>query len=174
MSQKSTTALGAASKATTVYGSASAAQQQQQHHSYSSQNDGKINLEDYAYNKIFVGGLHYDTRDGKLFFGLLVKYMSLPVDALSSFLRLSLAEFRLYFEKYGKVISAEVMFNRETHKSRGFGFIVFEVENSAVKVCTVKEHSIDGKVVSLYFFHIPVCFFIHLLIPHYYPSFRWR
>jgi hypothetical protein len=47
------------------------------------------------------------------------------------------------------VISAEVMFNRETHKSRGFGFIVFEVENSAVKVCNVKEHSIDGKVVSL-------------------------
>ncbi len=47
------------------------------------------------------------------------------------------------------MISAEVMFNRETHKSRGFGFIVFEVENSAVKVCNVKEHSIDGKVVSL-------------------------
>lgn len=41
------------------------------------------------------------------------------------------------------------MFNRETHKSRGFGFIVFEVENSAVKVCNVKEHSIDGKVVSV-------------------------
>lgn len=47
------------------------------------------------------------------------------------------------------MISAEVMFNRETHKSRGFGFIVFEVEHSAVKVCNVKEHSIDGKVVSL-------------------------
>ncbi len=47
------------------------------------------------------------------------------------------------------MISAEVMFNRETHKSRGFGFIVFEVENSAVKVCNVKEHSIDGKVVSV-------------------------
>lgn len=61
---------------------------------------------------------------------------------------IGVAEFRAYFEKYGRVISAEVMFNRETHKSRGFGFIVFEVENSAVKVCNVKEHSIDGKVVS--------------------------
>jgi RNA recognition motif-containing protein len=40
------------------------------------------------------------------------------------------------------------MFNRETHKSRGFGFIVFETEGSAVQVCTVKEHTIDGKVVS--------------------------
>lgn len=28
--------------------------------------DPKINMEEYAYNKIFVGGLHYDTRDGKL------------------------------------------------------------------------------------------------------------
>ena len=51
--------------------------------------------------KIFVGGLHYDTRDG---------------------------EFRAYFEKYGAVQSAEVMINRETHKSRGFGFIIFEKE----------------------------------------------
>ena len=27
--------------------------------------DPKINSEEYAYNKIFVGGLHYDTRDRK-------------------------------------------------------------------------------------------------------------
>lgn len=64
----------------------------------------------------------------------------------------------MYFEKYGKVISAEVMFNRETHKSRGFGFIVFEVENSAVKVCNVKEHSIDGKVVRAVFLCVSVSF----------------
>jgi len=81
----------------------------------------KVQLDEYAYNKIFVGGLHYDTRD---------------------------AEFRSYFERYGRVVSSEVMFNRETHKSRGFGFVVFEQEQSAVRVCSVKEHSIDGKVVS--------------------------
>ena len=57
-------------------------------------------------------------------------------------------EFRSYFEKYGKVVSAEVMFNRETHKSRGFGFIVFESESSVDSVCAGKEHIIDGKVVS--------------------------
>mmetsp|Transcript_8945 Transcript_8945/g.12230 ORF Transcript_8945/g.12230 Transcript_8945/m.12230 type:complete len:937 (+) Transcript_8945:199-3009(+) len=84
--------------------------------------DPRINMEEYAYNKVFVGGLHYDTRD---------------------------AEFRAYFEKYGKVVSAEVMFNRETHKSRGFGFIVFELEQGAVKVCTEKEHIIDGKLVEV-------------------------
>lgn len=60
------------------------------------------------------------------------------------------AEFRSYFEQYGRVMSSEVMFNRETHKSRGFGFVVFEQENSAVRVCSAAadEHCIDGKVVS--------------------------
>lgn len=62
-----------------------------------------------------------------------------------------IAEFRRYFEQYGRVISAEVMFNRETHKSRGFGFIVFEKEESAVNVCSEKEHhSIDAKLVCMY------------------------
>lgn len=27
--------------------------------------DPRISMDEYAYNKIFVGGLHYDTRDGK-------------------------------------------------------------------------------------------------------------
>lgn len=26
--------------------------------------DARISMDEYAYNKIFVGGLHYDTRDG--------------------------------------------------------------------------------------------------------------
>ena len=50
-------------------------------------------------------------------------------------------------------MSAEVMFNRETHKSRGFGFIIFESEDSVDLVCEEKEHSIDGKVVSGYTNH---------------------
>ena len=57
-------------------------------------------------------------------------------------------EFRNYFEKYGRVLSAEVMFNRETHKSRGFGFIVFESEAGVDAVCAEREHIIDGKLVS--------------------------
>ena len=60
---------------------------------------------------------------------------------------LCIADFRSYFEKYGKVITAEVMFNRETHKSRGFGFIVFEREEGAEAVCADKVHIIDGKEV---------------------------
>lgn len=59
-----------------------------------------------------------------------------------------LAEFRNYFEKYGKVLTSEVMFNRETHKSRGFGFVVYETEKSVDGVCAEKEHYIDGKLVN--------------------------
>ena len=60
-------------------------------------------MDEYAYNKIFVGGLHYDTRDGKsesvvhiylflLFFVLLLKYFILcrtPALALLSLLLFS-------------------------------------------------------------------------------------
>jgi hypothetical protein len=69
------------------------------------------------------------------------------------------AEFRSYFEQFGRVMSAEVMFNRETHKSRGFGFIVFELESGAEEVCADKEHIIDGKVVSLC-----TCIYIHICV----------
>ena len=44
-----------------------------------------------AREKIFVGGLHYDTDKVGL---------------------------RKYFEQYGKILSSEVMYNRETNKSR--------------------------------------------------------
>jgi RNA-binding protein Musashi len=61
----------------------------------------------------------------------------------------SAAEFRAYFERFGRVVSAEVMFNRETHKSRGFGFIIFELEDSAINSCGDREHVINGKVVRI-------------------------
>jgi RNA-binding protein Musashi len=79
-------------------------------------------FDESAYNKIFVGGLHYDTRDH---------------------------EFREYFSRFGKVVHGEVMFNRETHKSRGFGFVVFESADSALRACDVREHIIDSKVVEV-------------------------
>lgn len=84
--------------------------------------DPRATVNDYSFNKIFVGGLHYDTRD---------------------------SDFRSYFEKFGRVITAEVMFNRETHKSRGFGFVVFEQERGAELVCEQEEHIIDAKVVEV-------------------------
>ncbi|KAF1331491.1 Heterogeneous nuclear ribonucleoprotein, partial [Globisporangium splendens] len=75
-----------------------------------------------ATKKIFVGGLHYETKD---------------------------VDFKKYFAQYGKVVSAEVMFNRETNKSRGFGFVIFEVESSVDLVLQEPNHVIDGKSVEV-------------------------
>lgn len=59
------------------------------------------------------------------------------------------ADFKKYFMQYGKVVSAEVMFNRETNKSRGFGFVIFESESSVDTVLQDLNHVIDGKSVRL-------------------------
>ncbi|CAM9430260.1 unnamed protein product, partial [Phaeothamnion confervicola] len=75
-----------------------------------------------ATNKMFVGGLHYETRDGDL---------------------------RAYFEQFGHVASAEVMFNRETHKSRGFGFVVFGSDEPVGAVLQSTHHTINGKLVEV-------------------------
>ena len=107
-------------------------------------------VDEYAFCKIFVGGLHYDTRDGEFALNLTlfaVSCLCVMVNCLL-FMNVFPVEFRSYFEKYGKVLSAEVMFNRETHKSRGFGFIVFESERGVDAVCAQREHTIDGKLVS--------------------------
>lgn len=49
--------------------------------------------------KLFVGGLPEHVRD---------------------------AEFRVFFDQYGPVLDSIVMINRETRRSRGFGFVTFE------------------------------------------------
>jgi RNA recognition motif-containing protein len=52
------------------------------------------------------------------------------------------------------------MFNRETNKSRGFGFVIFHSESSVDAVCEVLEHRIDDKVVRVV--HIVNMIFIYL------------
>jgi hypothetical protein len=52
------------------------------------------------------------------------------------------------------------MFNRETHKSRGFGFIIFESEHSVDLVCAESEHIIDAKVVIFHNIQIYIIFAI--------------
>lgn len=77
-------------------------------------------------NKIFVGGLLYATGHESL---------------------------RDFFEKYGAVESAEVIYNRDTKKSRGFGFVVFRDYESVDKVLGEQDsegmHVIDGKQVEV-------------------------
>ena len=74
-------------------------------------------------NKLFVGGLFYATGHESL---------------------------RKYFEKYGEVINAEVVYNRNTKTSRGFGFVVFRDPASVDKVLSESTmHNIDGRQVEI-------------------------
>eukprot|EP00823_Brevimastigomonas_motovehiculus_P007369 TRINITY_DN640_c0_g1_i1.p1 TRINITY_DN640_c0_g1~~TRINITY_DN640_c0_g1_i1.p1 ORF type:complete len:456 (+),score=135.13 TRINITY_DN640_c0_g1_i1:22-1368(+) len=69
-------------------------------------------------NKIFIGGLHIDVTSGQL---------------------------KDYFSKYGAVKEATIMCDHISNRSRGFGFVIFESEATADKVCDIGKHSIAGK-----------------------------
>jgi len=61
---------------------------------------------------------------------------------------LSNTEFRKYFEEFGKVLETQVMTDRESGRSRGFGFVTYEDEKMADKVLN-KVHTIHGKPVEV-------------------------
>jgi len=61
---------------------------------------------------------------------------------------LSNAEFRKYFEEFGRVLETQVMTDRESGRSRGFGFVTYEDERMADKVLRTV-HTIHGKPVEV-------------------------
>lgn len=71
--------------------------------------------------KIFVGGLASETSD---------------------------REFKEYFQKFGEVKDAVVMFDRDTNRSRGFGFVTFETE-AATTAAVSQAHELGGKFVDV-------------------------
>lgn len=75
--------------------------------------------ENYMSNKLFVGGLSWDTNDSSL-------------DAA--------------FSRFGTVREAKVITDRETGRSRGFGFITFEAPADAEAALDVMDGSeLDGR-----------------------------
>jgi RNA recognition motif-containing protein len=52
-----------------------------------------------------------------------------------------------YFQRYGEVTEFSLMLDRETGKSRGFGFITFKDPRAVEQVLSNKSHVLDGKVV---------------------------
>lgn len=83
-------------------------------------------------NKIFVGGLHYQTSPG-----MIIILMFILDDLIQ------------YFSTFGDVESANVVYNHENHKSRGFGFIIFKDKSSVKKVMSVSDHVIMGRKVEV-------------------------
>lgn len=71
--------------------------------------------------KIFVGGLTQETRDGDL---------------------------REHFGAFGNIIDAVVMMDRGTQRSRGFGFVTFDVASAVARALQVP-HTLLGKVVEV-------------------------
>lgn len=93
--------------------------------STSSNSSGEKKSSGIIPNKVFVGGLLYATGHESL---------------------------RNYFEHFGSVETAEVIYNRDTKKSRGFGFVVFKTFEAVRKVLYEQETNrlvVDGKQVEV-------------------------
>ncbi|KAG6383767.1 hypothetical protein SASPL_156460 [Salvia splendens] len=69
-------------------------------------------------SKVFVGGLSYQTDDNSL---------------------------REAFDKYGQVVEARVILDRETQRSRGFGFVTYTTAEEASAAIQALDQQVSGE-----------------------------
>ncbi len=73
--------------------------------------------------KVFVGGISWNTDDDSL---------------------------RVAFEKYGDVTEAKVITDRDTGRSRGFGFVSFDNDDAALKAISEMDgQDLDGRTIKV-------------------------
>uniref|UniRef100_A0A8R1DMM7 RRM domain-containing protein n=1 Tax=Caenorhabditis japonica TaxID=281687 RepID=A0A8R1DMM7_CAEJA len=80
--------------------------------------DPVVGSRDTMFTKIFVGGLPYHTSDKTL---------------------------HEYFEQFGDIEEAVVITDRNTQKSRGYGFVTMKDRTSAERACKDPNPIIDGR-----------------------------
>lgn len=59
------------------------------------------------------------------------------------------ADFRKYFEQFGTINDVVVMYDHNTQRPRGFGFITFDSEDAVDKVLHKTFHELNGKMVEV-------------------------
>ncbi|XP_019416257.1 PREDICTED: RNA-binding protein 38-like isoform X2 [Lupinus angustifolius] len=83
-----------------------------------SPNVSSTQVGDTTYTKIFVGGLAWETKRDTL---------------------------KLYFDQFGEILEAVVITDRNTGRSKGYGFVTFKDPDSAVRACHNPYPVIDGR-----------------------------
>ena len=82
-------------------------------------------------------------------------YSGIHVICLLTITNYIVDELKEYFSTYGNVVEYQIMLDHKTGRSRGFGFVTFDSEDSVEKVFSAgKIHEIGGKQVS------------QILVPH--------
>ncbi|XP_071732048.1 RNA-binding protein 1-like [Rutidosis leptorrhynchoides] len=98
--------------------------QQEQHrgHNRNNRSNGAKSNDHLRTKKIFVGGLSANLTED---------------------------DFKVYFQKFGRITDVVVMHDNVTHRPRGFGFITFDTEDAVEQVMQKNFHELCGKLVEV-------------------------
>ncbi|KAE8662438.1 RNA-binding protein 38 [Hibiscus syriacus] len=81
-------------------------------------NPGAGQYNDTTFTKIFVGGLAWETQRDTM---------------------------KRYFEQFGEIVEAAVITDKNTGRSKGYGFVTFKDPDAAIRACQNPSPTIDGR-----------------------------